>query len=56
MYDALNVLEAIGMIDKTKKSIRWRGWPTVRPYAAHSLMLLCTRERGAGGGGQRASS
>ncbi|KAI7840071.1 hypothetical protein COHA_006201 [Chlorella ohadii] len=27
-YDALNVLEAIGMITKTKKSIRWKGWPT----------------------------
>ena len=25
-----NVLEAIGMISKTKKSIRWKGWPTVR--------------------------
>ena len=24
-----NVLEAIGMITKTKKSIRWKGWPTV---------------------------
>ncbi|KAL4437144.1 hypothetical protein ABPG75_004283 [Micractinium tetrahymenae] len=26
-YDALNVLEAIGMITKTKKAIRWQGWP-----------------------------
>ncbi|KAL4424767.1 hypothetical protein ABPG77_000807 [Micractinium sp. CCAP 211/92] len=26
-YDALNVLEAIGMISKTKKAIRWQGWP-----------------------------
>ena len=30
VYDALNVLEAIGMITKNKKAIRWRGWPTVR--------------------------
>ncbi len=28
-YDALNVLEAIGMISKTKKAIRWQGWPQV---------------------------
>ncbi|PSC75281.1 transcription factor DPB [Micractinium conductrix] len=27
VYDALNVLEAIGMITKNKKAITWRGWP-----------------------------
>lgn len=27
VYDALNVLEAVGMLEKDKKDIRWRGWP-----------------------------
>lgn len=27
VYDALNVLEALGIISKTKKEIDWRGWP-----------------------------
>lgn len=27
VYDALNVLEALGMIDKGKKDIQWLGWP-----------------------------
>lgn len=31
VYDALNVLEAIGMINKNKKAIQWKGWPSVRP-------------------------
>lgn len=30
VYDALNVLEAVGMIDKNKKQIKWKGWPSVR--------------------------
>lgn len=33
VYDALNVLEAVGMITKTKKAVRWKGWPTVRGQA-----------------------
>ncbi|EFN59258.1 hypothetical protein CHLNCDRAFT_15459, partial [Chlorella variabilis] len=28
VYDALNVLEAIGMINKNKKAIQWKGWPS----------------------------
>jgi hypothetical protein len=27
VYDALNVLEALGMLEKGKKDVRWRGWP-----------------------------
>lgn len=27
VYDALNVLEALDIIDKDKKNIQWRGWP-----------------------------
>jgi hypothetical protein len=27
VYDALNVLEALGIISKTKKDIDWKGWP-----------------------------
>jgi hypothetical protein len=27
VYDALNVLEALGIIAKTKRDIEWRGWP-----------------------------
>jgi len=27
VYDALNVLEALGIISKTKRDIEWRGWP-----------------------------
>ncbi|KAG7671736.1 putative Transcription factor-like protein DPB [Nannochloris sp. 'desiccata'] len=27
VYDALNVLEALGIISKTKQDIEWRGWP-----------------------------
>lgn len=27
VYDALNVLEALSIIDKDKKDIKWRGWP-----------------------------
>jgi len=42
VYDALNVLEAIGMITKNKKAIQWRGWPSVRPpYPA----CLCSQQK-----------
>jgi hypothetical protein len=27
VYDALNVLEALGIISKSKRDIQWRGWP-----------------------------
>lgn len=27
VYDALNVLEALGMLEKGKKDIQWKGWP-----------------------------
>jgi hypothetical protein len=45
VYDALNVLEAIGMISKVKKAIQWLGWPEVNPASAaklnSSLLFVC---------------
>jgi hypothetical protein len=46
VYDALNVLEAVGMVEKGKKDVRWLGWPPTCAAAGGG-------GAGAGGGSAR---
>ena len=46
VYDALNVLEALGIIAKTKRNIEWRGWPpALRKIATEKERLEAERAR-----------
>lgn len=49
VYDALNVLEALGIIGKTKRDISWVGWPPAiaRSGAGERERLEAERARGA---------
>ena len=40
VYDALNVLEALDIIGKEKKSVKWRGFPETQ--AAHHFAVQQT--------------
>ncbi len=39
VYDALNVLMAVGVIRKEKKEIVWGGWPQVGPGGLTGKLL-----------------
>lgn len=45
VYDALNVLDAIGVVAKDKKNIEWLGWPTQRSECHEIRMLKAERKR-----------
>lgn len=40
MYDALNVLMAMGIIEKERKEIRWRGLPNAKSGAQQEYEKL----------------
>jgi transcription factor Dp-1 len=47
VYDALNVLTAVGMITKDRKEIEWRGWPPGLGVGAGAADRLRTELRAA---------